>query len=197
MKLLGEGGTPKPFVMYGELKSSISSFKSIPVDPDMTLEPKLRENNKFWEDVKAAIRRDWCGVPIQVVDGAGGGYGAAVLCYHGDVRGPVVLRQVKLRLVVVHRVRGVVRDLLTQLISVGSRSHFLDHLEENPGYMKFIQWRNKSSLVDDLHPWCSETLDLRARSSLHKQNGKPPRCDGRSKLAPADSTCCWNWSCTL
>lgn len=45
MKLLGEGGIPKPLVMYGELKSSISSLKMIPVDPDMTLEPKLKEEN--------------------------------------------------------------------------------------------------------------------------------------------------------
>lgn len=30
-------------VMYGELKSSISSLKMIPVDPDMTLEPKLKQ----------------------------------------------------------------------------------------------------------------------------------------------------------
>lgn len=41
MKLLGEGGTPKPLVMSGELKSSISLFRRIPVEPDMTLEPKL------------------------------------------------------------------------------------------------------------------------------------------------------------
>lgn len=47
MKLLGEGGTPKPFVMFGELKSSISLFRSIPVDRDRTLEPKLHENDKF------------------------------------------------------------------------------------------------------------------------------------------------------
>lgn len=43
MKLFGEGGTPKPFVMSGELKSSISLLRSIPVDLDMTLEPKLQE----------------------------------------------------------------------------------------------------------------------------------------------------------
>lgn len=42
IKLLGEGGIPNPLVMYGELKSSISSLKIIPVDRDMTLEPKLR-----------------------------------------------------------------------------------------------------------------------------------------------------------
>lgn len=46
MKLLGEGGIPKPLVMYGELKSSISSLKMIPVDPDMTLEPKLGNKKK-------------------------------------------------------------------------------------------------------------------------------------------------------
>lgn len=77
--------------------------------------------------------------PVLVVDGAGGGYGAAVLRYHGDVRGPVVVGQVKLRLVVAHGVRGAVRDPSTQLGSVGGRSHVLDHLEENPGEKKFIQ----------------------------------------------------------
>lgn len=41
MKLFGEGGIPNPLVMCGELKSSISSLKMIPVDRDMTLEPKL------------------------------------------------------------------------------------------------------------------------------------------------------------
>lgn len=45
MKLFGEGGTPKPFVRNGELKSSISSLRSIPVELDMTLEPKLQVNN--------------------------------------------------------------------------------------------------------------------------------------------------------
>lgn len=45
MKLLGEGGTPKPFVMSGELKSSISLLRIIPVDLDMTLEPKLQEDD--------------------------------------------------------------------------------------------------------------------------------------------------------
>lgn len=47
MKLLGEGGTPKPFVMLGELKSSISLFRRIPVDRDLILEPKLQDNDQF------------------------------------------------------------------------------------------------------------------------------------------------------
>lgn len=42
MKLFGDGGIPKPLLMYGELKSSISSLKMMPVDWDMTLEPKLK-----------------------------------------------------------------------------------------------------------------------------------------------------------
>lgn len=49
MKLLGEGGTPKLFVMSGELKSSISLLRIIPVDPDMTLEPKLRDKSDRWD----------------------------------------------------------------------------------------------------------------------------------------------------
>lgn len=46
MKLLGEGGIPKVLLMYGELKSSISLLKMTPVDPDMTLEPKLKQKEK-------------------------------------------------------------------------------------------------------------------------------------------------------
>lgn len=46
MKLLGEGGIPNPLFMQGELKSSISSLKMTPVDPDMTLEPKLKQKEK-------------------------------------------------------------------------------------------------------------------------------------------------------
>lgn len=46
MKLFGEGGTPKPLVMNGELKSSISLLRIIPVDFDLTLEPKLQGRNK-------------------------------------------------------------------------------------------------------------------------------------------------------
>ena len=42
MKLFGEGGMPKPEVMLGEEKSSISSFMMIPVFGDMNTEPKLR-----------------------------------------------------------------------------------------------------------------------------------------------------------
>jgi hypothetical protein len=40
MKFLGEGGRSKALVMFGELKSSISLLRRIPVE-DMTLEPKL------------------------------------------------------------------------------------------------------------------------------------------------------------
>ena len=41
MKLFGDGGKSKPFVMFGELKSSISSLKIIPVDFDRILAPNL------------------------------------------------------------------------------------------------------------------------------------------------------------
>lgn len=44
MKLLGEGGRPNPFLTYGELKSSMLSLKMIPVEGDITLEPKLHIN---------------------------------------------------------------------------------------------------------------------------------------------------------
>lgn len=45
MKLFGDGGTSNPLLMYGELKSSISLLRMIPVDPDMTFEPKLQVDN--------------------------------------------------------------------------------------------------------------------------------------------------------
>lgn len=45
MKLLGEGGTPNPLIIRGELKSSISLFSSTPVEEDMTMEPKLWKQN--------------------------------------------------------------------------------------------------------------------------------------------------------
>lgn len=48
IKLFGEGGTPKPFVMNGELKSSISLLRIIPVDLDKTLEPNLQRDNNFF-----------------------------------------------------------------------------------------------------------------------------------------------------
>lgn len=51
MKLLGDGGTSNPLVIYGELKSSISLLRMIPVDPDMTFDPKLQEDNN-WSDMK-------------------------------------------------------------------------------------------------------------------------------------------------
>lgn len=51
MKLLGDGGTPNPFVMYGELKSSISLLRIIPVELDMTLEPRLQEDS-YLSDLK-------------------------------------------------------------------------------------------------------------------------------------------------
>ena len=42
MKLTGDGSTPKSFVMFGEEKSSIWSLKTIPVDGDITSDPKER-----------------------------------------------------------------------------------------------------------------------------------------------------------
>ena len=39
MKLMEEGGTPKELVMFGEEKSSISSFRTIPVSV-ITFDPK-------------------------------------------------------------------------------------------------------------------------------------------------------------
>ena len=41
IKLLGEGGTPKELVTLGELKSSISLLKMIPVWGDISTAPKL------------------------------------------------------------------------------------------------------------------------------------------------------------
>ncbi len=47
MKLLGEGGMPKPLVMLGDEKSSISSLKITPVCGDITIDPKLRLKRKI------------------------------------------------------------------------------------------------------------------------------------------------------
>jgi len=41
MKFAGEGGIPNPLIMWGELKSSISSLYMIPLTLDSTSEPKL------------------------------------------------------------------------------------------------------------------------------------------------------------
>ena len=43
MKLWGEGGRLKSLVMLGEEKSSISSFKMMPVEGDIMREPKLEK----------------------------------------------------------------------------------------------------------------------------------------------------------
>ena len=45
MKLVGEGGSLKKLVMFGEEKSSISSFRMIPVDGDMMPDPNLNRNS--------------------------------------------------------------------------------------------------------------------------------------------------------
>lgn len=42
MKLATEGGTPKPFTMWGELKSSISLLKMMPFTGERRSEPKLQ-----------------------------------------------------------------------------------------------------------------------------------------------------------
>ena len=51
IKLLGEGGTPKELVTLGELKSSISLLKMIPVWGDITTAPKL-QNNKSIKSIR-------------------------------------------------------------------------------------------------------------------------------------------------
>jgi len=42
IKLFGEGGTPKAFVILGAEKSSISLLKMMPVFLDLILAPKLQ-----------------------------------------------------------------------------------------------------------------------------------------------------------
>lgn len=49
MKLTGEGGRRKLFVMFGEEKSSISSFKIIPVLRDAKPAPNL--NQKIFKTI--------------------------------------------------------------------------------------------------------------------------------------------------
>ena len=62
------------------------------------------------------------------VDGAGGSHCAAVLRHHGEVGGAGVVGHVELRLVVVHVVRGVVRDALPQAAGEPAGGHVLDQL---------------------------------------------------------------------
>jgi hypothetical protein len=45
IKFAGEGGRPKPLVILGELKSSISSLNIIPVDTERIIAPKLLNEN--------------------------------------------------------------------------------------------------------------------------------------------------------
>ena len=50
MKLLTLGGTPKPLVTFGDPKSSIPSFKMIPVCSEQNPAPKLNSANKINSD---------------------------------------------------------------------------------------------------------------------------------------------------
>lgn len=45
MKFGGDGGRPKPLVILGELKSSISSLKIIPVEFERIIAPNLLNKN--------------------------------------------------------------------------------------------------------------------------------------------------------
>lgn len=50
MKFAGEAGKSNPLVIFGELKSSISSLNIIPVDLERIIAPKL-------SDMKRTVRR--------------------------------------------------------------------------------------------------------------------------------------------
>lgn len=65
---------------------------------------------------------------VLLVDSAGRGHGASVLSYHREVRGPVVFRQIKLGLVVVHGMRGFISNLFTKGIGERLWRHILDEL---------------------------------------------------------------------
>ena len=47
IKLFGDGGKSNPLVIFGALKSSISSLKIIPVELDRNLAPILFKENKL------------------------------------------------------------------------------------------------------------------------------------------------------
>lgn len=49
MKFAGEGGKPNPLVIFGELKSSISSLNIIPVDLDRIIAPRLSDEVQVLE----------------------------------------------------------------------------------------------------------------------------------------------------
>ena len=65
---------------------------------------------------------------LQGVNGAGGRHCAAVRCHDGQVGGARVVGHVELRLVVVHVVRGVVRDAIPQAAGEPAGGHVLDQL---------------------------------------------------------------------
>lgn len=47
IKFAGDGGSPKPLVILGELKSSISSLNIIPVDFERIIAPNLLNKDAF------------------------------------------------------------------------------------------------------------------------------------------------------
>ena len=53
IKFAGDGGSPKPLVMLGELKSSISSLNIIPVDSERIIAPNLLNKDAYKEHEKS------------------------------------------------------------------------------------------------------------------------------------------------
>lgn len=111
MKLLGEGGTPKAFVMYGELKSSIISLKMIPVERDITLEPKLHIKHHqdglyapFWLEQYSMFSV----LVLLLVDGAGHSHAAPILSNDGQMSRPMILRFEVFWLIVTLWMRAVI-----------------------------------------------------------------------------------------
>lgn len=96
MKLLGEGGMPNAFVMYGELKSSILSLKMIPVERDITLEPKLHINTIRTVYTLCSEHKLYsvfsCFLFLLLVDGASYSHGTPILSDDGQMSRPMILR---------------------------------------------------------------------------------------------------------
>lgn len=65
-----------------------------------------------------------------MVDGTGGRHGAAVLRHHREVRGAVVVGEVKLRLVVAHVMGCPVCNLSPEMSGIGMRGDVLNELEK-------------------------------------------------------------------
>ena len=93
IKFAGLGGTPKAFVTLGEEKSSISSFKMMPVCSDVNPAPKLRNNSNGPLYNYCLLRIIY--IYILKINGRCSRDGHSVRVNNGDVRRSFVIRIIR------------------------------------------------------------------------------------------------------